>query len=121
MATDGGIDFAELDRLALATCKRLWEQEPNALRWEYCGFFFQAGDRILASQPETLQRPSECLPTGFPDSGIRASWHSHRWTPEPSFWDQKIAQEYPELGHYLCSPSGIVRRFSAEEGMVIGR
>ena len=60
-------------------------------------------------------------------SGSRDAWpqlprwgryHNHRFSAEPSRDDMRQVRKQPSLGHYLCGPSGLVRRLSAKEGTV---
>jgi proteasome lid subunit RPN8/RPN11 len=122
---DLGIAFNELNEAAKAGCEWLWKHEPNAQRWEYCGALYKDKDGIRVTRPMTVYGGSCGSPRGPPHvpegTQLLGKYHSHRLTPEPSFQDRQIAAAYPSLGHFLCAPSGIVRRFSAAEGTVIVR
>lgn len=122
-ANDTGTSYPELNEAAKAACKYIWDHEPSALRFEYCGVLFrdQAGE-IRVGLPMTQRDPTHCWPDE-PAGNVEllGRYHSHRINAEPSIDDRRIAQGYPTLGHYLCSPSGMVRRFSVTEGTVIVR
>ena len=121
--SDTGTGYQELDEAAKIACKFLWDHEPNAQRFEYCGVLYRGADRgIRIGLPMTKRDPTHCWPDD-PGGNVEllGRYHSHRLTAEPSKDDRRIAQQFPMLGHYLCSPSGVVRRFSAKEGTVVVR
>ena len=114
--------YQERDEAAKAACRLLWQREPLAQEYEYCGTLYWDGTGIRIGFPETNRKATGCWPSDPPEATeLLARYHSHRINAEPSREDRALALKYPELGHYLCSPSGVVRRFSAEEGTVIVR
>lgn len=123
---DTGVSYRELDEAAKGACKYIWDYEPDAQRFEFCGLLYRDGDGIRVGLPLTRGLIAECWPPEEPPKNtiFLGKYHNHRLTPEPSDKDMRRARKYPNhpnLGHYLCSPSGIVRRFSATEGTVIVR
>jgi len=120
---DTGVGYRDRDEAAKAACKLIWDQIPRAKRYEYCGILFSHGEgEIRISVPKTDNKESGCTPPVPPsDLILLGRYHNHRLTPEPSPPDRRIAERYPQLGHYVCAPSGIVRRFSLQEGTVIVR
>jgi len=120
-ARDAGVSQSELDEAAVAACKWLWDNVPEAKTWEHCGVLFmdEAGQGVRVGLPERGKFPYQCLPADPPQGTVLLGrYHNHRFGAEPSSTDRRIARSEPSLGHYLCGPSGIVRRFSAKEGMV---
>jgi hypothetical protein len=94
-----------------------------AREWEYCGALYQEAEAIHVGLPMTLGGGRCGSPAGPPyaPQGTRllGKYHSHRFEPEPSHPDLDNAKMYPALGHFLCAPSGIVRRFSAKGTVII--
>jgi proteasome lid subunit RPN8/RPN11 len=127
LATGGldiGISFDDLNEAAKAGCRWIWDHNPRAKDdWEYCGALYQDGDAIRVGLPMTEEGGSCGSPSGPPHapSGTKllGKYHSHRFTSEPSDLDMRNARKYPSLGHFLCSPSGIVRRFSAKGTVIL--
>jgi hypothetical protein len=117
---DTGVSPGERDEAAKAACKLIWDHEPMAQRYEYCGTLYLDGAAIGIGRPETNRKATGCWPSDPPEGTILLGrYHSHRVNAEPSNEDRTLAARYPTLGHYLCAPSGVVRRFSQEEGTVI--
>jgi hypothetical protein len=120
---DIGPTFGDLNEAAKAGCQWIWDHEPNARKWEYCGALYRDADGIRVGAPITWQGGRCGSPSGppFAPEGTRllGKYHSHRFEPQPSAPDLWNASQYPELGHFLCSPSGIVRRFSAEGTVMV--
>jgi len=59
------------------------------------------------------------MPTDpLPPAILLGRYYNHRFEAVPSSFDRDIAKARPWLSHYLCGPSGIVRRISAKEGTV---
>lgn len=119
-----GIHYGEQDEAAKAACKLIRERESDAEKWEFCGCLYQDSEGIQVGLPKTDRKATQCRPECSPSpDGMKlvGRYHNHRITAEPSHIDRMIAKQNPLLGHYLCSPSGIVRRFSAMEGFVIVR
>lgn len=118
---DTGASYSELDEAAVAACQWLWSHEPDAKTHEYCGVLYRDGneDEIHVGLPERGDQAYSCLPSAPPKSAVMLGrYHNHRFGAEPSGPDRAIARALPALGHYLCGPSGIVRRISAKEGTV---
>ncbi|HEY8206191.1 MAG TPA: hypothetical protein VIG99_01830 [Myxococcaceae bacterium] len=116
-----GPSYSDLDAAAVAACDWLWAHQSEAKRWEYCGVLYreEAGGGIRVGLPERGDRAWRCFPRDPPEATVfLGRYHNHRFTAEPSGDDKKRAQKEPSLGHYLCAPSGLVRRISAKEGTV---
>lgn len=122
-APDIGPTFNDLNEAAKAGCQWIWDHESKAKKWEYCGALYRDAEGIRVGLPITRHGGTCGSPDGPPEAPEEArllgKFHSHRFTPEPSFDDLKIAREYPFLAHFLCSPSRIVRRFSAEGTVIV--
>jgi hypothetical protein len=112
---------SELDEAAVSACNWLWAHQPEAKTWEYCGVLYrdEAGAEIRFGLPQRGSRPWQCRPLDPPPPAIPLGrYHNHRFGSEPSSTDRAIAKAETVLSHFLCGPSGIVRRFSAKEGTV---
>jgi proteasome lid subunit RPN8/RPN11 len=120
---DIGSTFTELNAAARAACQWVWEHEPRAKDMEYCGALYRDEDGIRVGLPMTRGRGTCGSPDGEPSAPegtkLLGKYHSHRFMPEPSPPDVELAKEFPSLGHFLCAPSGIVRRFSAEGTVIV--
>jgi hypothetical protein len=117
------VDYVSLDEAAKGACQYIWDHEPDAQRFEFCGLLYEQKGAVRAGLPITSRLVAQCWPPPEPpeNTSLLGRYHSHRWTPEPSPEDSKKAAKEPALGHYLCAPSHIVRRFSTAEGTVIVR
>ncbi|HEY8206027.1 MAG TPA: hypothetical protein VIG99_01005 [Myxococcaceae bacterium] len=120
---DTGVAFTELNEAAKAACQWIWDHEPKAQIWEYCGTLYEGEGGIRVGLPIT-QNGGKCgtaYGPPLPPDGAKllGRYHSHRFTAEPSIRDLTIAERYPTIGHFLCAPSRIVRRFGTKEGTVI--
>jgi hypothetical protein len=118
---DTGVSYSDLDEAAVAACQWIWSHKPEARTHEYCGVLYRDGngDGIHVGLPQPGKKAYSCLPSDPPEPAVMLGrYHNHRFGAEPSGRDRDIAKALPSLGHYLCGPSGIVRRISAKEGTV---
>ena len=120
---DIGITFEDLNEAAKAACQWIWDHEPKAQKWEYCGALYEGEDGIRVTIPITMYGGTCGSPAGPPHAPegtlLLGKYHSHRFEPEPSGGDLRIAKKYPSLGLFLCAPSRIVRRFSTEGTVIV--
>ena len=121
--SDIGPTFTDLNEAAKAGCQWIWDHDPKAEKWEYCGALYRDKEGIRVGLPMTMEAGSCGSPSGAPyapdGTQLLGKYHSHRFMPEPSRRDLRNAENYPTLGHFLCSPSKIVRRFSAEGTVIL--
>jgi hypothetical protein len=114
---DLGVLFQTVDEAALAGCDYIWRHYPLALHKEYCGVIYRDAEGIKAGLPETNDRAGYCYrpiePTG---TEAEAGYHNHKDTPEFSYDDRNNPTP---LSMYLCTPSGIVKRRTAEGTVIV--
>jgi len=108
--------FTSGDEAATQACAWLWTNIPKARQWEYCGAIYQDPEGIKAGIPVTRQQPGKCtVPLEPSGTKMVGEYHNHRLTEV--FSEVDVPSKWA-IGHYLCTPSGGVLKYTAEEGTV---
>jgi len=110
--------FRTDDEAAKAACRWLWENEPKAREFEYCGFILLAPDGYKATVPMTRREQSRCpRPSQGPPGETVAGWyHSHRVLNEFSPTDRSHGLA---IALYLCAPNELVKKLTPEGTVIV--
>jgi hypothetical protein len=111
---DLGRTFETTDEAAVAVCNWLWQNEPNAKHWEFCGVIFRDAQGLKAGLPVTGRRSGRCtLPFEPENATTEGTYHSHLATNEFSVIDLQTSWK---VAHYLCAPDGTVLKYQVGRG-----
>ena len=108
--------FATGDDAAMHACEWLWTNIPKARQWEFCGAIYQDPEGIKVGLPETREQPGKCtVSLEPPGTKMVGEYHNHRFTEV--FSEVDLPTKWA-IGHYLCTPSGGVLKYTLGEGAV---
>ena len=110
--------FNTCDEAATAACTWLRNNEPNAQRFEYCGFVVVAAGGYRATVPMTIREPTRCPrpASGTPGETVAGWYHGHLVTNDFSVTDKSHGVA---IASYLCAPNGLVKKLTPEGTVIV--